>query len=250
MSEQKSPSLDSEVLRTHLSQEQNAIEDELREDFLAQNLFHWGHVRGYDSINEMAEQLTRLKQEFLAEKRDANMGERFAMAISQKYLGKISVVELGLVESNDPQDYVNLKKQYNDLRNWLIMHAIISDEISREQSGRTLSYRQSRVDATRIVVIRQRPLIEAAMPARDDTGKEYGQTQFGIAKRQIFSAPRELAAIVRANASQSDDSVHTAMEEWERLLGETHPAIHRIRTGYYVISGVQETDEIETKGEL
>lgn len=211
--------------------EQNAIEENLREHFLMTHLFKDEHFAGshYD-------ELIQLKEEFVQEKRNKNMGERFNMALSEKYFDKIHVVELGLTEKPGLNGEVDgLKHEYTDLRHWLQLNGTIQDELPRQESGRTLQLRDSAAAPEHIVMIRNRPLIESTI----DTPR--GIARFGIAKRMVFSMPRQLcAAILRQSGGNQPGSeefmqrVETILQQ--RSLYKQHTLLNPIRTGYYLAS--------------
>lgn len=235
MAEFEDPAAKERVL-CRVREEQNAIEDKLRENFLASNFYH-NHLLGSffndDSPNGYGaklDELPALHAEFMHEKRDKNMGERFAMALSDKYLDKIHVVELGLSTNPSNRGEVDdLKDEWNDLRHWMQSQGLIDDELSRQASGRELDLRRSKVAPDRIVVVRTRPLVTANV----------NDISILIWKRMVFSVPEKLCQMV-ANLTQDEYlNSEAALQLFEQYMEPTSPLnsqLSSIRTGYYLAS--------------
>lgn len=224
-----------------LRQEQNALEETLREQFLANTFFHDhyyfsagdAHTFGR-SAGVAIDNLASLQQEFMEEKRHKNMGERFALALSPKYFDKIHVVELGLTENPSSDGEIDgLKHEWVDLRHWLESEGLIDGELSREESGRLFEYRRSKAAPDHVVVVRQRPLVLA----------ETDSARVVIFKRMVFAMPELLCAAIANTTHDPELKSEASMSYIEDLMYHKNPLIASIRTGYYLATSSRELEE-------
>nr|AIA13977.1 Unknown Function [uncultured bacterium] len=65
------------------------------------------------------EEAGALKEDFLSDKEGLNIGECFALSLSEKYFGKIHVVKLGATDHSRPDESRRLFDEVNDLRDWM-----------------------------------------------------------------------------------------------------------------------------------
>lgn len=213
---------------------ENQREEKLREQFLEDNLFHFRHVLNPEISST---DLDRLEQDLVAEKRDKNMGERFELALSEKYLGKIHVVELGSTTNPGKNGEIDgLKTQYLDLLDWMVTHGITEGEKKREESGRTISCRRPLDEAARLsmtIMVRNRPLVETSI-------EHAGQLmRVGIGKRMVFGVPNEKVKFffIDGNDNTITDERKLSAVETLFLSGNANDVLP-IRTAYYLITDV------------
>ncbi|GEM_PF-1906633 len=211
---------------------ENEIEESHREDRLMRVLFHDDH---HDVMSELewlgALELEQLRRDFLEEKRDKNMGERFEMALSPKYLGKIHVVELGMTTEPSADGGIDgLKKDYRDILKFMTDNKIVERELSRSESGRWLDFRNPVLDEAKgklVVVGRNRPLI--------DTTIEHGGKVVAVhmLKRMVFSMPMtNFHLLVQRGGGKLESE--RALEVLETQLNHGSGGIAPIRTTYYL----------------
>lgn len=232
MSEFDDPA-EKERLLAQVRDEQNALEDRLRENFLANNFYHDHLLAGFfdsEGYGGGLDELPALHNEFMKEKRDKNMGERFAMALSDKYLDKVHVVELGLSTNPSNRGEVDsLKHEWQDLKHWMQLNGLIEDELSRDQSGRVLELRRSTVAPDHIVMVRTRPLVRTTIDG----------VSIMIWKRMVFSAPEKLCHMV-ANLTQDEYlKSEASLQLFEQYMEPSSPLnaqLGSIRTSYYLAS--------------
>ena len=210
--------------------EQNAIDNDLRESFLNINLFQDSHFEATD-----LKELLDLRSEFMEEKIGKDMTERFRMAINPKYFDKIRVVELGSAKAPFSKVGVDdLKHEYHELLDCLIKENYLDHETSRADSGRSLEVNipsDINIAKERIVIVRIRPLVDAVSPD--------GKKGIGIVKRMVFSMPTLLyqGTIKAANelARRADLNLDMVMlQVIEAMLDRNDKRIDPIRTGYYL----------------
>lgn len=217
-----------EMVRTS----ENTKEENWREIFLAENLFHAEHLD--EVFNRSPEDrilLMQLENEFLNEKRGKNMGERFALALDEKYLGKIHIVELG--HTTDPGrngEIDGLKDEYRDLLKWMIENGIVEHELTRQESGRRVSIRKPvtpEAASSLGIVVRNRPLIDTAIEHEGET------LDVAIGKRMVFSLPQPA---IKALLALSDDINCEQTQQYieERFLRDGWGGVAPIRTSYYL----------------
>lgn len=174
---------------------ENEREEAWRERYLSDNLFHPDHTKAvWEKSPENSAVLLALEQEFLHEKKGKNMGERFALALDDRYLGKIHTIELGSTTNPAANGAVDgLKEEYHDLLNWLKQNSIVEDEMSRQESGRTIELRTP-VDPEAaknvIIMVRDRPLIKAEL---EHDGR---YLDIDIKKRMVFALPLMTARLL------------------------------------------------------
>lgn len=221
---------------------ENEIE-RMRDDiYLEAHLFHDHHLD--ESLTNSPEdqiKLLHLEHEFLREKkqkviengveRDQNMGDLFALAIQEKYLDKIHVVELGRTENPGENGEVDgLKIQYRQFRDWLIMQGHIKEDLSRENSGRTIRVRKPvmlEASDKLAIVERDRPLINTVIDVRGE------KVAVKIGKRMVFSIPLPtIGGIYHAHDRQLNSE--EALRAVENLLDHTRDCIHPIATSYHL----------------
>lgn len=215
--------------------------DQAREETLEDHLLHPGIIDTFDPNQNELEvrwEIMQLRNEFLEEKKGKNFGERFAMAISNKYLGKVSVIELGVTEHIGSAESQDLKEQYRDIRNWLVTHSVIEDELNREQSGRFFRLSLAPVRSinrkvpAHVVVSRVRPLLEGEII------NEAGQTAlFKQLKLSVFSMSGGVYIGLREKYGAELTCSERFMEHVEKMMDENDENfINPIRTAYYQIT--------------
>jgi len=164
------------------------------------------------------------------------------MGISDKYVGKIDLIELCNLSTVEEIYAPDAKKPYKDLRQWLINHEIIERELTRSESERFFTFRKSCVSPIepgvqqRIIVTRQRPLISGTMRNESQTWID-----FVISKTMVFSVPEAMLMAIRDRYDwngKSEDMPDAMKEHIENLLHEFNDPndtiIQKIRTGYYL----------------
>ena len=234
----------SETLIESVRRTENEHEETLREVFLADKLFHDAHLkRAIAEPHRFIDELGRLQREFLDEKRGMNMGERFALALSDKYLGRVHVVELG--STTDPGvsgEIDGLKDEYRDLLRWMKDNGIVENELDRKESGRSVSLRKPlcpEAAAGIVIMIRNRPLINTLIT---HDGRSVG---IGIAKRMVFSMPHN--TLYALNAGTVDKNLtfddERSLGMIETMLQHGSGGIRPIRTAYYLATEVHDTEE-------
>lgn len=227
-----SPEFKTIDIKQALREEQNAIEESLRDEFLQNNLFH-EHLLVSDYSDDFVAERQRIHDQFMRDKKGKNMGERMELALSDEYLNKINVVELGHTTRPDEDGHADgLKKDYIDLRNWMLANNWIDDEISRSDSGRTVSFHNSKVTRERKVVIRNRPLIDTVIEHSVMNGEWPVNVRIRLAKRMVFSVPTRLIEAYGALADHKGQEFVVASVE--QLLDRKSKHIDPIRTSYYL----------------
>lgn len=210
--------------------EQNRIEEQRRDAFLADKLFHT-HIRVVDEFKEHADAIT---EEFLREKKGKSMIERFDLATNERFLGMVHVVELGVTTAPAADGELDdLKDEYGDLLDFLIDTKIVEREMTREESGRTLSVERTALTDDLVVVTRNRPLIAGAASISIAEGHEV-PTAIGIAKRMVFSMPTPLYGAIAKRFNDPGLKSEDATRCVENLLERRDPSIGAIRTAYYL----------------
>ena len=224
-----------EYVQESVRKSENEVEEAWREDFLSRHLFHYARLDSMypGEIGDSAV-LHRLEQDFLEDKRHLNMGERFALALSEKYLGKIHVVDLGSTSQPDNSGAIDgLRSQYNDLLQWMIQNGIVDAELSRQDSRRTISMRPPRLaeHATQImVVVRNRPLIDTEI---EHNGQKI---KIMIAKRMVFGMPTQAARALTTRDRLLEEE--STKEIIETQLQHGSGGVHPIRTAYYLATDI------------
>lgn len=222
-----------EVLIEAVRDEQNRWEEGLREDFLADHLFHLHHV----SVT-FQEQREQLEQEFLRDKKGKNMGERLELALQESYLGVINVVELGMTTRPSADGEIDgLKHEYNELRRWMIINGWIDDEMSREESGRTLDVRFPDATKEYVVIGRNRPLVSTEVDVNIGHDRTIS-THIGVAKRMVFSIPVGLYLAINRRFDDPSLKKEETIAFVEDMLQQHAKKIHSIRTSYYLSAQV------------
>lgn len=227
---------DPEALIAAVRESENEREENWREKFLAENLFHNAHL---DEVLEETEDrilLLNLEHQFLQDKQHKNMGERFDLALSNKYLGKIHVVELGRTTNPGTNGEVDgLKSEYNDLLRWMQQEGIVERELTRQESGRSVSVRKPVLPGASdrlVIMVRNRPLIQSKLVHKDQ------ELDIAIAKRMVFSLPREsIKPLLNINAKLCGEEVHEIIEE--RFLKNGWGGVQPIRTAYYLATDLR-----------
>jgi hypothetical protein len=223
-----------DVVRTS----ENAKEDAWRERFLAENLFHNAHLDEVLGKTEDKIQLYSLEQEFLEEKRDKTMGERFALAISAKYRGKIHVVELGRTTNPGVNGEVDgLKDEYRDLLKWMQENGVVERELERHESGRNMSIRKPVHEEAAnklVIVVRNRPLVETEIV------HEGVNLSIGITKRMVFGLPHQSMRALLAVSPELDLNSERVQQFIEgNFLKDGWGGVQPIRTAYYLATDVR-----------
>lgn len=219
-----------------LSKTENELHEAKRAHVLRDRFLH-------DDYSPREGAFLDLHARFMTEKRGKNFGERFAMAVSDDYLGKVRVVELSSTDHDLVPPGGSYKDPYRDLLQWLVGHGIVETEIPVEKSGRTFSVKRCPLQVPhgvkeRVIVTRVRPLLLA------DMVNESGTTlNFEIMKLSVFAMMKEQleALYARYGVSPSEEWSESMMQHVEDLLNlsdqtSMHRVIHKIRTGYYVES--------------
>lgn len=224
------------VMLQAVRDEINMREEEIREGFLHDFFYHEHEMWNGDDLKEgeRVEALAELRQNFLHEKEGKNMGEMFDLALNPAYLNRIHVVELGRTTKPGSNGEVDgLKHEYNDLKNWMIVQGIIEDELTRSASGRYFDITVPNTTRERIVLGRNRPLIDARLHHIRLADGKVGDVKIEIAKRMVFSVP---TALYLAFVNKNDP--HLVTEESkvaiEHLLQKRDKSIDSIRTAYYL----------------
>lgn len=222
-----------EARRSAVRQEQIDIEERLREAFLPGRFFQ-EHIMWPSSADEddiCLEDMLDLRRRFMEEKRDMNMGQRLNLALQPPYFGRLHVVELGLTNRPGVEGEIDgLKHQYHDLLNWMTIHGLVEEELPRQESGRTIELRKSKIDTGCMVVVRNRPLVDTRLPQPP--------THIGISKRMVFSLPRTMLRTmdkeIKNMAEPVCDYRTTLLDLIEREMDAQNPQIDAIRTAYYL----------------
>ena len=229
-----------ELLIESVRQHENEYEESLREAFLADKLFHDEHLmQALEHPALYMDGLGRLQQEFLAEKRGLNMSERFALALSDKYIGKVHVVELGNTTNPGASGEIDgLKDEYRDLLHWMVKNGLVDGEMKSAGSGRTVGMRKPRLPEAEnklMIMIRNRPLIHASI---ENNQHNVG---LGIAKRMVFSVPLETVHALNAGTPNKDFKFNDprSLEMIETMLQHGTGGIKPIRTSYYLATELQ-----------
>jgi hypothetical protein len=221
-----------DVHREALHAEQNAIEEGLRDEFLQANLFH-GHFLPMNLDVEHIEQRRATHDQFMLDKKGKNMGERMELALNLDYLNVIRVVELGhTTQPGDDGHADGLKKDFIDLREWMIANEWIETEMSREESGRTIEFHGSRVAPDRAVAVRNRPLVDTVIKLSVLEDSDPIDVRIMIAKRMVFSIPSKL--VLAYDFAAEHEGKEFVMESVEQLLDSQSNLVDPIRTGYYL----------------
>ncbi len=217
-----------------LGRKENELHEATRASFLRSHFFH-----DETDIRAMIE----LHDKFMREKKGKNFGERFAMAISDEYLGRVHVVELSSTDHDEIPPGGSYKDPYHDLYDWLLRNGVVEAELDAQQSGRMFAVNPSSVPVPygaqeRVIVTRVRPLLRADMENEVGT-----PLNFGITKLSVFAMMRlQLTALyTRYGVTPGEEWTEPMMQHVEELLrhSETtpmHRVIHKIRTGYYLES--------------
>lgn len=221
---------------------ENEYEESLREKFLADKLFSVNHLLDVLVDPELStEYLDQLEKEFLQEKKGLNMGERFALALSDKYLGKLHVVELGSTTSPGALRSVDgLKHEYIDLRNWMEKTStdIEFHEFSRKESQRKVSVRQPVCPEAKdklAIMVRNRPLL---IGKRE---RDHQPLDFAVLKRMVFSLPLETLYALNARTETKDLRFddERSLQIIETLLEHGSGGVVPIRTSYYLATDIR-----------
>ena len=216
----------------------NQQEENVRDQALAGLLFH-DHIENDFS----PEELERLEQKFLKDKRDLNMGERMALALSPEYLGIINVVELGRTENPSLDDEVrDLKAEYRDLLSWMQDHEWVEDEIPRSAVSRRLKTDRSDICSNLQIVRRARDLIKTTPWIERDNGDISAllNVSIEISKYQVCAIPVGLYEAIKVR-SQNSGLGDNATQELialgvEKLIDERSKFVIPIRTAYYLMA--------------
>jgi hypothetical protein len=233
-----------EALTDRVRETENEYEERMTESVLADTLFHTEFV---DEVllnsPEDRIRLLALEHEFLEEKRGKNMGERFELALSDKYLGKIHVVELGKTTNPGATGEIDgLKDDYRMFLRWMIEHDVVEKELDRSESKRTIRCRQPRIaEAAGQLVIceRNRPLI------RTNIIHDGARVDIAINKRMIFSLPAQTAVALKGRFQGDEIRDEQTLDFIESyFLHHGSGGVRPIRTAYYLATKLNtpETD--------
>lgn len=222
-----------------LRAEQNAIADRERDAFLARNLFHIPTAFRPDA----GEFLEEVKRAFLTQKEGKNMGELFALAIQEPYLGVINVVELGVSRHPENEGELDaIDTQYDDFKRKLKDKKIIEGEVERAESGRKLEIGKSEVLDDLLVLTLTRKLIDAQTdaPVTLHDGEEAAEqlipvpVRFQVAKQTTFAIPAKLYHAVAARFDDPYLRKESSLSIVEGLLAPGSEFVEPIRTSYYL----------------
>lgn len=139
-----------------------------------------------------------IKQAFIDDCRDQNLGQRFALFLTNKYKDTIKIAKLASTKHRVPDESQRLYREYKDFAKW------IEDNTKERELDRIASDRQFSVKFVEVepygemaVVLRTRPLIMATVNAERSPG-EYEPVDTIIYKETLFAIPaveiRDLAA--------------------------------------------------------
>lgn len=245
-----------ETLVSKVRESENTKEEAWEERFLAENLFHDKFLDATLHGTEDRIKLLNLEHEFLQEKRGKNMGERFDLAIGDKYLGKIHIVELGRTTNPGANGEVDgLKSQYHDFLKWLKKQGVVKDELGRLESPEEVNERLEKYpesspqpesrrhisgrapvhpEATNnfVIMVRNRRLIDTSL-------KHDGKTlDIAVSKRMVFGMPPKALAAIYA-MHDGDLNTDQALKHIEGLLEHAPDAITPIRTAYYLATDIK-----------
>jgi hypothetical protein len=243
MSDKQEFPTEDELLRA-VRDEANAREELFRQDEFERFLFHEGIADHYRYSGDAGE-LRQLRRDFLDEKKDKTMVERFELALLDKFLGAIHVVELGTsTEPAKDGSADSLKGEYLVLRDWLTTLGVIKHELRREQSGRFLDVSVPDITKSRVVIGRTRPLVSTVIEVahRGDVGSlakvTTKEAQVDIAKRMVFSIPTGLyLAYAKTDAKlETEDTLRSIEELLQNSNGKK--LVDPIRTTYYLRTAV------------
>lgn len=251
-----SPETSVDSLVSKVRESENTKEEAWEERFLAENLFHDKFLDATLHGTEDRIKLLNLEHEFLQEKRGKNMGERFEFAISDKYLGKIHIVELGRTTNPGANGEVDgLKSQYHDFLKWLKEQGVVEEELGRLESPEEVNERLEKSpgsnpqpesrrhisarapvhpEATNkfMIVVRNRHLIDTSL---NHKGREL---DVAVTKRMVFGMPPQALAVISA---MHDGNLNNeqAQQHIEGLLEHAPDAITPIRTAYYLATYIK-----------
>lgn len=216
---------------------ENEREELLREEFLEATMFHPEYMMSekFQTPGQRVSEMGRIQAEFLREKRGKDMRERFEMALSDKYLGKLHVVELGMTSNPGASGEVDgLKSEYHTLRDYMVSLDMITEELSREKSGRTVGVRAPQDADARgklVIMTRNRPLMYAELETNNR------RLELGVAKRMVFSLPTQaLHALASRPGGLNEQG---SLEILETMLSHGSGGVKPIRTGYYLITNLE-----------
>lgn len=209
--------------------QQNRIEEARREAFLADKLFH-SHMLLQDDFKEIA---AEIHAEFMTEKKGKSMLERFDLATSERYLGVIHVVELGVSSAPAVDGALDgLKDEYAELRDFMVANGLLDREMSREESGRTLSVERAPITGF-VVISRNRPLMSGRAGLMM-TDHDRVHADIGIAKRMVFSMKTPMYIAIADRFDDPGLKSEEAITFVEAALERQDPGIGAIRTAYYL----------------
>lgn len=215
--------------------------------FLHDTMFHEAHheetlngLSAEDDLLAYHEALNSFQLEFLNEKQDLDMTERFRLALNDKYLGKIHVVELGYTtEPGASGEADGLKGEYRKLLAWLVDNGFIDDELSRSCSGRSVRVRHPELDEAKgrvMIVARNRPLIKTTLELDDRS------VDIRVAKRMVFSLPTQaVRGLLRDDTLPVSEQLNSeySLSMIETMLEHKSGGIEPIRTAYYLATNVR-----------
>jgi hypothetical protein len=232
-----------ELLRV-VRDEANAREERFREDEFENFLFH-NELADYFRARGDNYELQMLRRDFLDLKKDKTMFERFELALADKFLGAIHVVELGMsTEPGVDGSADGLKSEYLELREWMVSLGLIKEELSREDSGRYLDVYIPEATRSRVVIGRTRPLVSTIIDVSHEGDAGYqakGTTkraQIDIAKRMVFSIPTGLyLAYLRSDPQFDKEDTLQSIEDMLQNPG-SRKIVDPIRTTYYLRTAV------------
>lgn len=238
MSEFNSPN--SEALSRCIRTEQIEIEEHLEQQFMADSLFHEDFTGSLaadaTSQGEYLDELGRLQGEFLSDKKGKDMCERFVMALSDKYRGKVDVVGLGSTDQPSATNVDGLKHDYIKMLVWMQKNGFVDEELPRAKSGRFLELRSSIASPDHLIISRNRPLVKTAVELPDGR-----KLSLGVVKRMTFAMPNRTVAVLSTLGPENRSVLQKlndekAIDRLEFMLDEANGGIIPIRTGYYLSS--------------
>lgn len=189
-----------------------------------------------------------IEQKFMAACVDKNMGERFALSLTDEFKD-IQIVKLASTEHDVPNESQRLYSDYNDLRHWFEKIGIY--EMPRTECDSAFSYRilgdpKDGPAGYRAVVTRVRPLIFGQIDA-ERAVDIHEPVDVLVYKETVFSVP---AAILRDLLMYEHNGVGMAEETSNPTEGEIkfRAAQRFLETLLYGDGGGDEKEESEFGG--
>lgn len=157
-----------------------------------------------------------IKESFRRECDGLNLGERYALSLSEEFSSLVKVAKLASTRHELPDESARLFGEYNDLKNWFEQN-VGASEIERVHSDRQFAVKFMDDIA---VVLRTRPLIVGQVQAERAPNKHETVNTI-IYKETVFALP---AAVVKEVISSLKNGIGSRAypplgEEQDSLLG-------------------------------